>query len=152
MKITLSQRHPIKPPGPDGMCPLFFQSYRHIVGFAVTTSVLNILNGDPIPPDLNKTFIALISKKRKPGQMRDFRPISLCNVVYKLASKVLTNRLKVFLSQIISVNQSAFVPGRLITDNVLVAFELFHFMKNYKQVGGYMALKLDISKAYDRVR
>lgn len=103
------------------------------------------------PPSLNKTFIPLILKKSKPDHTSDFRPISLCNVVYKLVSKVLANRLKIFLSDIITVNHSALVPGRLITDNVLVAFEMFRFMKNLKQVEGYMALKLDMSKAYDRI-
>lgn len=77
--------------------------------------------------------------------------ISLCNIVYKLVSMVLANRLKVFLDKIISVNQSVFTLGRLITDNILVAFELFHYMKNLQQVEGCMAMKLDMSKAYDRI-
>ncbi|XP_074293370.1 uncharacterized protein LOC141620383 [Silene latifolia] len=83
--------------------------------------------------------------------MRDFRPISLCNVVYKIVSKVLANRLKLFLGDIVSENQSAFTPGRLITDNILIAFELFHYMKNSRHSEGHMAIKLDMAKAYDRV-
>lgn len=76
--------------------------------------------------------------------MSDFRPISLCNVVYKLVSKVLANRPKRFLDNIVSVNQSAFTLGRLITYNILVAFELFHHMKQNNSAAGYMALKLDV--------
>ncbi|XP_074303812.1 uncharacterized protein LOC141638307 [Silene latifolia] len=71
--------------------------------------------------------------------------------VYKLVSKVLANRLKVFLGEIVSENQSAFTPGRLITDNILVAFEIFHHMKNTRTGDEHLALKLDMTKAYDRI-
>ena len=84
--------------------------------------------------------------------MTDFRPISLCNVVYKLISKVLGNHLKVILPQIISENQSEFLSGRLITNNVLVAFELMHYLEHKKEgKEGFVAIKLDMSKVYDRV-
>ncbi|XP_074315549.1 uncharacterized protein LOC141651749 [Silene latifolia] len=148
---ALNQMHPLKAPGVDGMNALFYQTYWHIVGRAVTRTVLGILNANPFPATLNRTTIVLISKKKAPDKMVDFRPISLCNVLYKLVSKVLANRLKVFLGDIMSENQSAFTPGRLITDNVLVAFEMFHHMKNSRGGGGHMALKLYMSKVYDRV-
>lgn len=84
--------------------------------------------------------------------MSHFRRISCCNVLYKIVSKIMANKLKVFLDDLISINQSAFVPGRLIMDNALIAFEIFHYMKR-KGEGrdGSVALKLDMSKAYDRV-
>lgn len=104
------------------------------------------------PGELNYTNVVLIPKKDNASYLRDLRPIALCNVLYKILAKVLANRLKVVLPFIISENQSAFVAKRSITDNVLVSFELIHHMSRKKRgVGGEVALKLDISKAYDRV-
>ncbi|XP_074318329.1 uncharacterized protein LOC141655135 [Silene latifolia] len=148
---ALNQMHPLKAPGPDGMNGLFYQTYWSLVGQEVVRAVLAILRGERSPRDINKTNIVLIPKKKAPDKIRDFRPISLCNVVYKLVSKVLANRLKQFLGDIVSENQGAFTPGRTISDNVLIAFEVFHAMKSSRQVEGNMAIKLDMAKAYDRV-
>lgn len=133
VKSALYSMHPTKAPGPDGMPALFYQRSWHIVGKDVTECVQDTLNGNPFPTGLNHTFISLIPKVNNPTRMKDLRPISLCNVIYKIVSKVLTNRLKHVLGKIIAPSQSAFVPGRLITDNVLAAFELFHHMKNRKK-------------------
>ena len=139
-------------PGPDGMSAIFYQKYWNIVGNDVTSIVLNVLNFDNPMTKLNKTNITLVPKVKQPTRMKDFRPISLSNVAYKLIFKVLANRLKVVLSQLISENQSAFLPKRLITDNILVAFELMHYLDHKKEGrDGFMAVKLDMSKAYDRV-
>ncbi|KAL0396708.1 UNVERIFIED_CONTAM: putative mitochondrial protein [Sesamum calycinum] len=149
---ALSQMAPLKSPGPDGMPPFFFQSYWHIVKYDVVSCTLSLLNDLLLPPELNHTHIALIPKCKKPETLTQFCPISLCNVVYKIASKAIANRLKPLLDTLISPCQAVFVPGRLITDNVLLAFEVNHFLKT-KRWGkkGHMALKLDISKAYDKV-
>ena len=80
-----------------------------------------------------------------------FRPISLCNVLYKLVTKVVTNCLKIWLSYIISIEQSAFIKGRLISDNILIAYEVFHRMHCQFRTNGDMPIKLDMHNAFDRV-
>lgn len=84
--------------------------------------------------------------------MGDLRPISLCNVLVKIITKVLANRMKHILDGVVSESQSAFVPGRLITDNVMVAYEVTHYLKRKRRGReGDMAIKIDMSKAYDRI-
>ena len=139
-------------PGPNGMSPIFYKTYWHIVGDDIISIILYALNSGKVHESLNATFIALIPKVKNPKWIAEFRQISLCNVVYKLIAKVVVNRLKKILSHVIDDSQSAFLSGRLITDNVLVAFETLHYLKRKTQGKlGFMALKLDMSKAYDRV-
>ena len=123
VKMVLFQIGPTKAPRPDGMNAHFYKKFWHIVGTDVTHAVLDFLNNSNMLTDINYTHIVLIPKINSPKKMSNYRPISLCNVIYKIISKVLANRLKVILPQLISPTQSAFVPGRLIIDNVLVAYE-----------------------------
>ena len=107
--------------------------------------VLAVLNGSPMPNGWNDTIVVLIPKVKKADKLKDLQPISLCNVLYKLISKVLANRLKKVLLDIISPSQSAFVRGRLIMDNVLLAYEMTRHLRNRRK--GEMGL----AAAYDRV-
>ena len=152
VQMAIKQMAPLKAPGPDGMPPIFFQNYWPLIGTKVTQSVLHILNTASFPSQLNHTYISLIPKIKNPELVSDFRPISLCNVFYKKFSKVLANRLKRVLPHIISEHQSAFTKSCLISDNILVAFETLHSMQSHRSgTEGFMAVKLDMSKVYDRV-
>jgi hypothetical protein len=99
-----------------------------VFGDDITRMVLKVLNGDEQLTEINGMFTVLVPKVQNPVSLNQFRPISLCNVVYKIISKALANRLKRVLPDIISEEQSAFVRGRIITDNVPVAYECLHFI------------------------
>ncbi|KAB2619858.1 hypothetical protein D8674_037424 [Pyrus ussuriensis x Pyrus communis] len=152
IKEALFQMHPTTAPGPDGMTPRFYQKHWAVVSSDVCDCMRHLLSTGSMLRQVNYTLVTLIPKKVDPTSMTQLRPISLCNVIYKICSKVLTNRLKVVLPDIISPSQSVFIARRLISNNYLVASEIAHFMKR-KNSGwnGVMALKLDISKAYDRI-
>jgi hypothetical protein len=111
-----------------------------------------VLRGEDDPAKLNNMNIVLIPKVENPEELGQFWPISLCNVIYKIASKTVANRLRTVLTEIISEEQSAFVPGRLITDNIVTAYECLHNMKKKRaRDSHFCALKLDMRKAYDRL-
>lgn len=113
---------------------------------------LNYLNGCLILDGLNDTNIVLIPKVKKPTKMTELRPISLCSVIIQIMIKVLANRLNNVLNSVVSKPQSAFIPGQLITDNVMIAFKVEHYLKQKRQEKyRYASLKIDIAKASDRV-
>ena len=105
-----------------------------------------------MPPGLNDTYITLIPKVPHPERVSQFRPIGLCSVVYKMISKCIVQKLKRVLPRLVSPIQSSFIPGRQITDNVIVMQEVLHSMRRKTGIKGWMAIKLDLEKAYDRLR
>jgi hypothetical protein len=149
---ALFQISPLKAPGPDGFPARFFQRNWGVLKEEIISAVKEFFKSGVMPEGINETAIVLIPKVDEPEMISQFRPISLCNVIYKVLSKCLVNRLRPLLDDIISEAQSAFVPGRLITDNALLAFECMHYIQQEQNPGkSFCAYKLDLSKAYDRV-
>ena len=104
-----------------------------------------------VPEYLNTTHLALIPKIQGPETLGNYRPISLCNTVYKVLTKIIVARLRPFLGKLISPLQTAFIPGRKGMDNVIIAQEIIHSLSRKKGNTGYMAIKIDLEKAYDKL-
>ncbi|XP_077232003.1 uncharacterized protein LOC143865668 [Tasmannia lanceolata] len=139
-----------KSPGPDGFNADFFKAFWHLIGEEVTTAIQNFFHCGEMLSELNTTFITLIPKLAYATSPDKFRPISLCNFLYKIITKILASRLSGVISDIISPNQSAFIKGRLIQDNILLTHDVMHnfHSKDSKQA---ICLKLDLQKAFDNV-
>lgn len=144
--------NPQKCSGPDGMSAYFYQHFWESVGEDLTTMVKEFFRSGQLEEGINRTNICLIPKKINASSLANFRPISLCNVAFKIITKILAKRLKKILPSIISETQAAFIEGRVIQDNILVAHELIHALtSNNKCSEEFIAVKTDISNAYDRV-
>ncbi|GAU21723.1 hypothetical protein TSUD_328480 [Trifolium subterraneum] len=148
---ALNQMHPFKAPGPDGFQCIFFTQYWHIIGDDVVRLISTAFETGGFPPSLSETLIALIPKTDCPNNLKEFQPISLCNTVYKLITKIMVNRLRPFLTQIIGPYQGNFLPGRGTTDNDIILQEAIHTMRKSKRKKGDMVFKIDLEKAYDNV-
>ncbi|KAL5547845.1 hypothetical protein UlMin_003076 [Ulmus minor] len=151
VKTAVFQMTPTKSPRADRMSAIFYQKFWPIIRDDITSACLGFTNGELPLGSINETIITLLPKIKNPTQISEFRPISLCNVLYKIISKMLANRMRRVMDIIISQEQSAFIPGRLIYDNAIIGFECLHAIKRRKSKKNYMALKLDMAKAYDRV-
>ncbi|KAL9667982.1 hypothetical protein QQ045_002352 [Rhodiola kirilowii] len=152
IREAVFQMCPTKAPGLDGFFALFYQKNWSLIKGKISTQILRMLNTRMLEDGINKTLITLIPKIKDPKTVGEYRHISLCNVGAKIVTKMLANRLKPILHAIILDNQGAFVPGKIILDNIVAAQEMIHYirMRGIQKVS-YFALKLDISKAYDRV-
>jgi hypothetical protein len=139
-----------KAPGPDGFSAEFFKAAWPVVGKEVVKAIKNFFLSGMLLKEVNATIITLVPKKINPSSMGDFKPISCCNVIYKCITKILSNRMLPFLGDLVSMNQSAFIPSRSISENVLLAQEI---VRNYHKGNGKprCTLKIDFMKAYDLV-
>ncbi|CAN1142151.1 Transposon TX1 uncharacterized 149 kDa protein, partial [Linum perenne] len=132
----------LKAPGKDGFGPFFFQHCWKVVGSSFAAFIGRCFRSPSLIPAINETLITLIPKKQNPEFFSDFRPISLCNVAYKTLSKCIANRIKALMPNLTHPSQTSFVPGRHITDNILMVQEVIHTL-HYKKGRKYgMVIKL----------
>lgn len=140
-----------KAPGPDGFTVEFYKAAWPVIGSDLTVAVQSFFLYGFLPKGINATILSLAPKQANAQQMKDFRPIACCNLLYKVISKIIANRLKTILPAAIEQNQCAFIKDRLLLENVLLATEL---VKDYHRpaITSRCAIKFDISKAFDTVK
>lgn len=136
--------------GPDGFTRKFFTHCWEIIGNDLYAAVLEFFAGFNFPRSWTSTRVVTIPKVDNPSSFKDLRPISLCNFYNKIISKLLATHLACIFPVIISENQSGFVKGRVIQDNILLAQELMHHLSK-RVSGSNIAIKLDMAKAFDKV-
>ena len=151
IKAALFQMPDLKALGPDGFSALFYKQLWSTVGNDVVKAVSSFFIRGSMPKEVNSSLIVLIPKLSNPTTVDHFRTISLCNVVYKIISKLLVEKLRPLFDKLVLPTQSAFIPNRWIAENQIVVQEILHSFKTRKTKPGLMAIKLDLQKAYDRV-
>jgi len=135
--------------GPDGFTINFFHQFWDILKNDILNIVEDSCQTQGILKAFNATFLTLIPKKKGADEPNHFIPISLCNVIYKIITKIIANRLKLLLPKIISLEQAGFVEGRQIMDGVILIHEMAYSLRTTKKLG--MFLKIDMAKAYDKL-
>lgn len=140
-----------KSPGLDGFNAEFYKATWDIIGYEFVVAIQAFFEKVFLPKGVNSTILALIPKRTDATKMKDYMLISCCNVLYKVISKLIANKVKRILPQFISANQSAFVSERLLIENLLLATEI---VKDYHKeyISSRCAIKIDISKAFDSVQ
>lgn len=139
-----------KASGPDGYSSQFFKRTWPTVGPLVVGAVQEFFQSGKLLKQLNATILNMIPKSAQTQSVGDFRPIACCNVIYKVVSKILSSRIASVLETIVDKAQSAFIEGRLISDNIHLAEQFLHQYER-KNVSPRCLLKIDIRKAYDSV-
>lgn len=151
IRLCVEKLHPLKSPGPDGFPGIFYRNYWNVAKGRVIRFVQECFRLRHVPHSFNRTFIVLIPKTKQPQCFNHYRPISLCNFVYKVVSKIITERMRSIMEKIISPYQRAFIEGRWIAENTVLAQKIIKKIKNHRGKNRLMVIKVDFKKAYDRM-
>ena len=142
----------MKSSGPDGYHALFFQTNWNNLGSSVIQLIQEIFEQLTIPPTWGTTNLVLISKVAHPKSIIQFRRSNLCNTLYKLLSRIIVQRFKPYIVEVINPYQAGFVPGHRTSDNIILIQEVIWTLKSRLDRNGYVAIKLDLEKAHDRLK
>ena len=143
LNSVIKHLNPNRAPGIDGFNGMFYRVAWPIIGEDLLAAINNILKANKMLKQVNHTLICMIPMVAIPASVDDFRPIAVCNVMYRILSKLLTNQLKPLLPRLTDLNQTAFIRGRRITESILLAHELCHKLHS-GQGRGRMCIKIDL--------
>lgn len=140
-----------KAPGVDGICAIFFHSQSQEIKTSVFKLINEVYLNSKHIEKINQTLLILIPKVNSPESMKHLRLIGLCNVIFKIVSKIMCNRLKTVMAKLVAPNQCSFIQGRHSLDNIVIAQEIIHNMRHMKGKKGFVVVKVDIETVYDRI-
>ncbi|CAL1400518.1 unnamed protein product [Linum trigynum] len=143
---------PLSAPGPDGFQAIFYQKFWPTVGKSLAKMAIDFFDTGTVPEEVMDSTMVLIPKIDHPEVLAQLRPISLNNVCLKAITKAIVNRLKPVMSKIIASTQSSFISGRQTNDNILILQEVLHSLRRKQGKKGGLVIKIDLEKAYDRLR
>lgn len=140
-----------KAPRVDGFQAIFYKSQREVVGESFCSLIRNIFENPSTIAELNHPPISFIPQQEYVTSIKHFRPISLCNLSYKTVTNILSTRLRMVIEELVDPCQCSFIPNRNSRNNIIIVQEVIHSMKNKNGQSGWIAIKVDQEKTYDRL-
>ncbi|XP_048493650.1 uncharacterized protein LOC125494124 [Beta vulgaris subsp. vulgaris] len=149
VEVIVKSMAPLKSPGPDGIQPIFYQKFWGILNDHLVCFLNDCFDKGVVPDSINRSYICLIPKKEAPTVINDFRPIGLCNTILKLLTNSIAARLRNIMPNLINHLQTSFILDRTIDENIIILKEVAHMFKKVKRGKNVMAIKIDLTKAFD---